>query len=252
MKHCNFVLGFLCGAVLFSGTMAAAAGISATQSQQPIYLDGQQVSMTAYSIGGNNYVKLRDIGKEIGFNVYWQNGVQIDSDTPYTGEAPSAAVTEEKPVSSAVDVSAIRQEIVKLTNALRAENGLSALTVDEQLMQAAQVRAEEMAATTTYAHTRPDGSKYSTVTDCPYVAENINRISLLYLTQQNKELAQATVDSWAHSDGHLANMLNTKPVSIGVGIAKGVNDSGKDAWYCVQLFLYRGYTISYVSNPITT
>ena len=44
------------------------------------------MSMTAYNIAGSNYVKLRDIGQEIGFNVYWQDGVQIDTDAPYTGE----------------------------------------------------------------------------------------------------------------------------------------------------------------------
>ena len=58
-------------------------------SVQPIYVDGQQVQMTAYSIGGNNYVKLRDIGQAVGFNVYWQDGVQIDSGAPYTGTAPA-------------------------------------------------------------------------------------------------------------------------------------------------------------------
>ena len=46
--------------------------------------------MEAYNINGNNYVKLRDIGKEVGFNVYWQDGVQVDSDADYTGEPPSA------------------------------------------------------------------------------------------------------------------------------------------------------------------
>ncbi len=48
--------------------------------------------MTAYSIGGNNNVKLRDIGKAVGSNVYWNNGVQTDSDAAYTGAAPTQAV----------------------------------------------------------------------------------------------------------------------------------------------------------------
>ena len=44
--------------------------------------------MTAYNIAGQNYVRLRDIGQQVGFNVYWQDGVQIDTDAPYTGVAP--------------------------------------------------------------------------------------------------------------------------------------------------------------------
>lgn len=252
----TLAVGLMLGAALCSGASAAVSSVAASASQSPIYLDGQQVSMTAYTIEGNNYVKLRDIGKAMGFNVYWDDGVQIDSDAAYTGVSPesgtaSTPVAENanpvvKEEATPVDVESARNQVVSLTNALRAENGLSALMVDEQLMQAAQIRAEEMAATSTYTHTRPDGTKYSTVTNCPYVAENINRIAQLYLDQQGKSLAEATVDSWAHSDGHLANMLSTKANSIGVGIAKGVNDSGKDAWYCVQEFLYNGYTITQV------
>lgn len=79
--------GLALGAVLTGG--AVAAGIMAEPAWSPIYVDGQQVQMTAYNILGNNYVKLRDIGKAVGFNVYYQNGVRVDSDAPYTGEAPA-------------------------------------------------------------------------------------------------------------------------------------------------------------------
>ena len=88
MKKKDFALGILCGAMLFNGATVAAAGITAEPTWQNIYVDGEQVSMTTYNIVGNNYVKLRDIGKEVGFNVYWQDGVQIDTDAPYTGVAP--------------------------------------------------------------------------------------------------------------------------------------------------------------------
>ena len=79
--------GMAAGAALCGG--AYAAGIVAQPTWQPIFVDGQQVEMEAYNINGNNYVKLRDIGKEVGFNVYWQNGVQVDSDAGYTGEPPA-------------------------------------------------------------------------------------------------------------------------------------------------------------------
>ena len=115
-------------------------------------------------------------------------------------------------------------------------------------MEAAQVRAEEMAATSTYSHTRPNGEKYYTVTNCPYTAENIHRIATRYLTQHGVGLAEAAVDGWANSEGHLKNMLNNQLSSIGVGIAKGVNASDEESWYCVQLFLYDGYVISQVDT----
>ena len=91
-KFTQFALGVLTGAFLFGGATAAAAGIVATPSWSPIYVDGQQVQMTAYNIGGNNFVKLRDIGQAVGFNVYYQNGVQVDSSAPYTGSVPARTV----------------------------------------------------------------------------------------------------------------------------------------------------------------
>ena len=70
MKKKDFALGILCGAILFSGATAVAAGVTAGPTWHNIYVDGQQVSMTAYNIAGNNYVRLRDIGQQVGFNVY--------------------------------------------------------------------------------------------------------------------------------------------------------------------------------------
>lgn len=70
----------------------------------------------------------------------------------------------------------MRQEIVDRTNQLRQEAGLADLETDVMLTQAA--RSELMkAATGTYSHIRPDGSDRSTVSNCPYTAENIHRIA---------------------------------------------------------------------------
>ena len=88
-KHVGLLLtGMALGATLCGG--AAASGIIAVPTWQPIYVDGRQVEMEAYNIHGSNYVKLRDAGKQVGFNVYWQDGVQVDTGAPYTGVAPAA------------------------------------------------------------------------------------------------------------------------------------------------------------------
>ena len=111
--------GMAAGAALCGG--AYAAGIVAQPTWQPIFVDGQQVEMEAYNINGNNYVKLRDIGKEVGFNVYWQNGVQVDSDADYTGEPPTSPEPAAPDAASAntKDLDTVKQEIVDLTNVLR-------------------------------------------------------------------------------------------------------------------------------------
>lgn len=102
MKRFQFLMGFLCGALLFAGitsAASAASGIMATLSNQAVYVDGQQVSMTAYNIAGNNYVKLRDIGEAVGFNVYWDGAVQIESGKPYTGVAPATQPAQQTPAA---------------------------------------------------------------------------------------------------------------------------------------------------------
>ena len=110
MKKMTYtLLGVLIGGVLLNGNaINAAAGLMAQPSTQKIYLDGKPVQMEAYAINGNNYVKLRDVGKTVGFNVYWDGTVQIDSDAPYTGEAPAsakatAAASTGKPVTLPTD-----------------------------------------------------------------------------------------------------------------------------------------------------
>ena len=89
-KNTAMVMAGILAGTMLTGPVAHAAEtyLKAYHSNQAIYLNGQQVELEAYSIGGSNYVKLRDIGKAVGFNVYWQDGVQIDSSAPYTGEAP--------------------------------------------------------------------------------------------------------------------------------------------------------------------
>lgn len=211
-----------------------------------------QLIQERYGIAGHNYVKLRDIGKAVGFNVFWDADsgcVQIETGAPYTGEAPSAEAVP--PAAAPSDVDAAKQDIVARTNALRAERGIAALTADDQLMRAAQVRADEMAATGTYSHTRPDGRKYYTVTDCRQVGENIHQIPLLYLAQQKSALAETLVYSWSKSAGHMENMTDESYAAIGVGLARGTDANGLECWYCVQLFLRSGYSISAVDKPAT-
>ena len=256
MKRGSFAAGFLT-CLLLAGitTTAYAAGIMAERSTHRIFVDGREVQMEAYVINGSNYVRLRDIGKAVGFEVYWDGDakcVQVESDKPYTGIASAKAETSEPASQPEVttptdDVDAMKQDIADRTNALRREKGVAALRVNDKLMQAAQVRADEMAAHTVYSHTRPNGGKFNTVTDCPYMAENIHRIA--DWTMSNQTLAERAVADWSASTTHNKNMVNPKLSEIGVGLARGVNDTGDPCWYCVQLFLYDGYSITRVDTP---
>ena len=90
--YTSFVTGLLVGVALFSGTTAYAAGIMAERSTNRIFVDGKEVQIEAYAIHNNNFMQLRDVGKAVGFNVYWNaadGSVQIETGKPYTGEAPT-------------------------------------------------------------------------------------------------------------------------------------------------------------------
>ena len=92
----TFAVGVLAGITLCGpAAQAATTAVTATLSSQAIYVDGRQVSMTAYAIGGHNYVMLRDVAKAVDFNAYWDGkAVQIESDRPYTGEAPASQTSQ--------------------------------------------------------------------------------------------------------------------------------------------------------------
>ena len=81
--------------IVFGATLAApvaGAALTAQQSNQKITVDGKPVQIEAYSIGGSNYCKLRDVGKAVGFAVEYDpitNTVCIRTDQPYSEEAPA-------------------------------------------------------------------------------------------------------------------------------------------------------------------
>ena len=260
MKNTGLVFcGLVLGLSLSAPAARAAESLKATLSTNRILVDGQETHMTAYTIGGSNYVRLRDIGKAVGFEVYWDSDakcVQVESSKPYTGTAPvkvesvkSAAQPEGNTAASPLDVATIKHDIVDHTNALRRAKGIAALRVNDKLMQAAQVRADEMAASGIYSHTRPDGRKSNTVTDNKYTGENIHSISELYLEQQHKTLSEAVANLWSNSKAHADNMTSSRYGEIGVGLARGVNQNGLDCWYCVQVFLLDGCEVTWVDTP---
>ena len=89
--------GVLAGMLLSGLTGTALAALTANPSSQTFYLDGQRIALQAYEINGSNYVKLRDIGQAVDFNVTYDaaaNTVYIDPDKPYTEEVKAPAVSQ--------------------------------------------------------------------------------------------------------------------------------------------------------------
>ena len=94
-------MGILTGLALCGSTQAANIALTAAPTSQTFYVNGQQVQFEAYEIHGNNFVKLRDVGKAVNFGVEYHaadNTVHISPDAPYTEEVtPPAPVTPAVP-----------------------------------------------------------------------------------------------------------------------------------------------------------
>lgn len=200
--------GILIGVFFVGGitVQAAESYLKAYPSTNTMFLDGQQIKLKAYVINGNNYVRLRDIGEAMDFNVYWDGAVQIDSDAPYTGQ----------PAAVASDLNTARQETIRLVNQVRRENGVPELTVHDALMDAAQERAETLY---TYHRTQED-CEAVIAHGYPYgFGTNITAFTGV----STSNIAQQAVTNWINSPGHFQTMIDPDCDTIGVGIAQGQN-----------------------------
>ena len=101
--------------------------------------------------------------------------------------------------------------VAALVNAERAKYGLSALTVDTKVQQAALVRAKETAQS--FSHTRPNGSSFSTALTEAGVSYRTAGENIAY----GQTTPQQVMNAWMNSSGHRANILNANYTTIGVG-----------------------------------
>ena len=207
MKHDKrnitaMVMGMVIGAALVS---EAAAGIVAEPMWQKIYVDGQQVYMTACNIAGNNFVRLRDIGQQVGFNVYWSDGVQIDTDAPYTGVAPAQKISFQP-----TDVK-IREEMIQRINEVRKKHGVPELAADQSLMDAAQEYS-------VYLYTKHNNRvECETVAASGYPHGFGSNLTVFTITDLER-ISEKAVANWEHSPGHLATMTDPNCDALGVGV----------------------------------
>ena len=97
----------VCAAAVMAGMMVSAGAantVTATPTRdkgQTVYVDNTRVYPTGYNIADNNYFKLRDIGKLVGFGVDYDEATQtVEISTTRT--APSTEGITDTSVSGAV------------------------------------------------------------------------------------------------------------------------------------------------------
>ena len=121
--------------------------------------------------------------------------------------------------------------LVNLTNKDRAAENLSELTVNPLLEKAAQMKADDMAAKSYFAHNTPEGLtpwywmeqagyKYT------FAGENL---------AVNFNDSEAVETAWKNSPTHWYNIINPRFTEIGIATSTGIY-KGHNAIFVVQMF----------------
>ncbi len=108
------------------------------------------------------------------------------------------------------------------TNAQRHADNESNLQPDNLLTQAAQAKADDMAARNYWSHNTPDGrTPWSFITDSGYKFQSAGE-NLAYGFNDSSD----TLSAWMSSPGHRANILNADYSEVGFGVANSSNFMG--------------------------
>lgn len=163
-----------------------------------------------------------------------ENNNQSGNDAPASGGNVNISDDNSLLASAMVNTvtySAYASEVLRLVNIERAKVGAAPLVLDEALCNAANMRAIEMDYSGNFSHTRPDGESCFEVFDVCNVqwgkrcGENI---------AAGQVTPEEVMDSWMHSEGHKANILNASYTKMGLGYSTG--GGGKYHRYWAQEF----------------
>lgn len=106
---------------------------------------------------------------------------------------------------------AYEAEVIRLVNAERAKQGLSALSKNDGAVNVARVRAKEIVSS--FSHTRPDGRSCFTAASDLGVTYRTAGENIAY----GYSTPAQVVNGWMNSEGHRKNILSKSFSKIGVG-----------------------------------
>lgn len=148
-----------------------------------------------------------------------------------TGERSASQLSQ--PAPTATNQTFIYR-VLELTNIERSKLSLSPLTLNTQLLNAAQTHTQNMAVQDFFDHTGKDGSSPGT---------RINATGYQYSSYAENVAAgsstpEQVVQGWMNSSGHRTNILNPNLKEIGIGYYFLANDTGSVNYnhYWTQVF----------------
>ncbi len=110
------------------------------------------------------------------------------------------------------------EEMLSRVNAIRRQNQLGSLSLNQQLSKSAQAYAQQMSSQKFFSHTSPDGQTFkhrneqAGYTNWRWMGENIG---------QGQQSVEEVVAAWMNSESHRANILSDKAKELGVGFKAG-------------------------------
>ena len=123
-------------------------------------------------------------------------------------------------------VRAYEQEVVRLVNAQRAQNGLKPLAENWELSRVARYKSADMASRRYFSHESPTyGSPYQMMRSFGISFRSAGE-NIAY----GQRTPAAVVGAWMNSSGHRANILSSSYTQIGVGYHEAGN-------YWTQMFI---------------
>lgn len=120
------------------------------------------------------------------------------------------------------------QEVFNLINQQRANNGLTALKIDNEVQNVARIKAKDMVQNNYFSHTSPTyGSPF----------DMLKSFKISYNTAGENIAGNSSnsgaVTAWMNSSGHRANILNSSFNYTGIGVVS----SSKYGKLYVQMFI---------------
>lgn len=148
-----------------------------------------------------------------------------DIEDKYYEDISKEDINEYKNIQSENTYTDLINEVYEITNNYRSLLGVSSLTLDSSLVEAASIRAKELS--DSFSHTRPNGSSCFTV---------LSELGISYGTAGENIAAgysssQSVMEGWRSSSGHYQNIISSKFKKIGIGV-NIVNNQ----YYWVQIF----------------
>ena len=121
--------------------------------------------------------------------------------------------------------------LVDLANEARIKENQKPLKINEKLVQAAQMKANDMAKKSYFEHTSPEGLS-------PWYWIGLSGYQFLYAGENlavDFSFSKSVNKAWLESPGHAANILSPNFTEVGIATSEGVFE-GRETIFVVQMF----------------